>query len=57
MLEGEREKLVKMEERLQKRVVGQKAAITAVANAVRRSQRFANPTGPSARSYFGLPAW
>jgi ATP-dependent Clp protease ATP-binding subunit ClpB len=38
MLEGEREKLVKMEERLQKRVVGQKAAITAVANAVRRSR-------------------
>jgi ATP-dependent Clp protease ATP-binding subunit ClpB len=38
MLEGEREKLVKMEERLQKRVVGQKEAITAVANAVRRAR-------------------
>src|ERR1022692_3395338 len=38
MLEGEREKLVKMEERLQQRIVGQKAAITAVANAVRRSR-------------------
>ena len=38
MLEGEREKLVKMEERLEQRVVGQKEAITAVANAVRRSR-------------------
>ncbi len=38
MLEGEREKLVKMEERLERRVVGQKEAIEAVANAVRRSR-------------------
>ncbi len=38
MLEGERQKLVKMEERLQQRVIGQKEAITAVANAVRRSR-------------------
>jgi ATP-dependent Clp protease ATP-binding subunit ClpB len=38
MLEGEREKLVKMEERLQQRVVGQKEAITAVSNAVRRAR-------------------
>ena len=38
MLEGEREKLVKMEERLQQRVVGQKDAISAVANAVRRAR-------------------
>ena len=38
MLEGEREKLLKMEERLQQRVIGQKQAITAVANAVRRSR-------------------
>jgi ATP-dependent Clp protease ATP-binding subunit ClpB len=38
MLEGEREKLVKMEERLEKRVVGQKEALEAVANAVRRSR-------------------
>jgi len=38
MLEGERQKLVKMEERLQKRVVGQAEAITAVANAVRRAR-------------------
>jgi ATP-dependent Clp protease ATP-binding subunit ClpB len=38
MLEGEREKLVKMEERLEQRVVGQKEALEAVANAVRRSR-------------------
>ena len=38
MLEGEREKLLKMEERLQLRIIGQKQAITAVANAVRRSR-------------------
>jgi ATP-dependent Clp protease ATP-binding subunit ClpB len=38
MLEGERHKLVKMEERLAQRVVGQKEAITAVANAVRRAR-------------------
>ena len=38
MLEEEREKLVKMEERLEQRVVGQKEAIRAVANAVRRSR-------------------
>jgi len=38
MLEGEREKLLKMEERLQQRIIGQKEAITAVSNAVRRSR-------------------
>src|SRR5712691_7721950 len=38
MLESEREKLVKMEQRLEQRVVGQKEAIEAVANAVRRSR-------------------
>ena len=38
MLEGERQKLVKMEERLQQRVIGQKEAIHAVANAVRRAR-------------------
>ncbi|HEY9173002.1 MAG TPA: ATP-dependent chaperone ClpB [Verrucomicrobiae bacterium] len=38
MLEGEREKLLKMEERLQQRVIGQTEAITAVSNAVRRSR-------------------
>ncbi len=38
MLEGERQKLVRMEERLQQRVIGQSEAIAAVANAVRRSR-------------------
>ncbi|MDB6138069.1 MAG: ATP-dependent chaperone ClpB, partial [Verrucomicrobiaceae bacterium] len=36
--EGERSKLVKMEERLGDRVIGQKTAITAVSNAVRRAR-------------------
>ena len=36
--EGERQKLVKMEERLMQRVIGQKAAIVAVSNAVRRAR-------------------
>jgi ATP-dependent Clp protease ATP-binding subunit ClpB len=38
MLEGEREKLLKMEERLHSRVIGQDEAVAAVANAVRRSR-------------------
>lgn len=38
LLEGEVEKLIKMEERLHQRVVGQDEAIKAVANAVRRSR-------------------
>jgi ATP-dependent Clp protease ATP-binding subunit ClpB len=38
LMEGEKEKLLKMEERLERRVVGQKKAIIAVANAVRRAR-------------------
>ena len=38
MLEGERAKLLRMEAEIGKRVVGQNAAVTAVANAVRRSR-------------------
>ncbi len=38
MMEGETAKLLKMEERLRERVVGQEEAINAVANAVRRSR-------------------
>ena len=38
MLEGEMEKLLRMEEALSSRVVGQRAAIEAVSNAVRRSR-------------------
>jgi len=36
--EGERQKLVKMEERLSQRVIGQREAIVAVSNAVRRAR-------------------
>ncbi len=38
MLEGEKEKLLKMEERLHERVVGQNEAVRAVSDAVRRSR-------------------
>jgi ATP-dependent Clp protease ATP-binding subunit ClpB len=38
LVEGEIEKLMKMEERLHERVIGQDEAITAVANAIRRSR-------------------
>jgi ATP-dependent Clp protease ATP-binding subunit ClpB len=38
MLEGEREKLLRMEEELAKRVVGQRQAVVAVSNAVRRAR-------------------
>ena len=38
MLEGEREKLLAMEETVQQRVVGQDEAVTSVANAIRRSR-------------------
>jgi len=38
MLEGEREKLVKMEDRLGHRVIGQEEAVLAVSNAVRRAR-------------------
>ncbi|MBV9287059.1 MAG: ATP-dependent chaperone ClpB, partial [Hyphomicrobiales bacterium] len=38
MLEGEREKLLKMEEEIARRVVGQKEAVVAVSTAVRRAR-------------------
>ncbi|WP_422048320.1 ATP-dependent chaperone ClpB [Shimia sp.] len=38
MLEGEREKLLRMEDDLHARVIGQNAAVTAVSNAVRRAR-------------------
>ena len=38
MLEGERDKLLRMEQELGKRVIGQKEAVEAVSNAVRRSR-------------------
>jgi ATP-dependent Clp protease ATP-binding subunit ClpB len=38
MLEGEKDKLLQMETHIQERVVGQSEAVTAVANAIRRSR-------------------
>jgi ATP-dependent Clp protease ATP-binding subunit ClpB len=38
MLEGEKEKLLRMEEALHRQVIGQKEAVSAVANAIRRSR-------------------
>src|SRR5487761_2362566 len=38
MLEGERSKLLRMEDQLRQRVIGQEEALTAVANAVRRAR-------------------
>jgi ATP-dependent Clp protease ATP-binding subunit ClpB len=38
MLEGERDKLLRMESALHKRVIGQDEAVTAVSNAIRRSR-------------------
>jgi ATP-dependent Clp protease ATP-binding subunit ClpB len=38
MLEGERDKLVQMEKRLHRRVIGQDEAVSAVSNAVRRAR-------------------
>ncbi|ANY88351.1 MULTISPECIES: ATP-dependent chaperone ClpB [Pseudomonas] len=53
MLEGEREKLLKMEALLHQRVIGQNEAVTAVANAVRRSRAgLADPNRPSGSFLF-----
>ncbi|SSY70310.1 ATP-dependent chaperone ClpB [Alysiella crassa] len=47
MMEGEREKLLKMEDVLHKRVVGQDEAVRAVADAIRRSRSgLADPNKP-----------
>ncbi|MGM0586452.1 MAG: ATP-dependent chaperone ClpB [Pseudomonadota bacterium] len=47
MLEGEREKLLRMEDDLGRRVVGQEEAVRAVSNAVRRSRAgLADPNRP-----------
>ncbi|HEX13261.1 MAG TPA: ATP-dependent chaperone ClpB [Desulfurella acetivorans] len=53
MLEGEKEKLIKMEENLQKRVVGQDQAVIAVSDAVRRSKLgLSDPNRPIASFLF-----
>tara|TARA_Y100000780_G_scaffold161546_1_gene146393 strand:- start:751 stop:3327 length:2577 start_codon:yes stop_codon:yes gene_type:complete len=47
MLEGEREKLLRMEDVLHKRVVGQEEAVQSVSNAIRRSRAgLADPNRP-----------
>ena len=53
MLEGEREKLLHMEEALQKRVVGQSEAVRAVADAIRRARSgLSDPNRPSGSFLF-----
>ncbi|HYE34971.1 ATP-dependent chaperone ClpB [Methylocaldum sp.] len=53
MLEGEREKLLHMEEKLAQRVVGQEEAIKAVSDAIRRSRAgLADPRRPNGSFLF-----
>lgn len=53
MLEGEREKLLKIEEGLHQRVVGQNEAVTAVSNAIRRSRAgLSDPNRPNGSFLF-----
>ncbi|MBY6206620.1 MULTISPECIES: ATP-dependent chaperone ClpB [Halomonas] len=53
MLEGERDKLLRMEEALHERVIGQEEAVTAVSNAVRRSRAgLADPQRPNGSFLF-----
>nr|WP_300315475.1 ATP-dependent chaperone ClpB [Halomonas sp.] len=53
MLEGERDKLLRMEEALHERVIGQDEAVNAVANAVRRSRAgLADPHRPNGSFLF-----
>jgi ATP-dependent Clp protease ATP-binding subunit ClpB len=53
MLEGEREKLLHMEEALSKRVVGQDEALKAVSNAIRRSRAgLSDPNRPNGSFLF-----
>ncbi|SHF00967.1 ATP-dependent Clp protease ATP-binding subunit ClpB [Loktanella atrilutea] len=54
MLEGERDKLLRMEDELGKRVVGQKQAVKAVANAVRRARAGLNDEGRPLGSFLFL---
>ncbi len=53
MLEGERDKLLRMEEAVSKRVVGQTEAVTAVSNAIRRSRAgLSDPNRPNGSFLF-----
>ena len=56
MLEGEKEKLLRMEEALSRRVVGQEEAVRIVANAIRRSRAgLADPRRPNGSFLFVGP--
>jgi len=53
MLEGEKQKLLRMEDELHKRVIGQSEAVNAVANAVRRSRSgLSDPRRPNGSFLF-----
>ena len=53
MLEGERDKLIRMEDALHRRVIGQHEAVTAVSNAVRRARAgLADPNRPNGSFLF-----
>jgi len=53
MLEGERDKLLKMDEALHERVIGQDEAVTAVANAIRRARAgLSDPNRPNGSFLF-----
>jgi len=53
MLEGERDKLLRMEDELGKQVIGQREAITAVSNAIRRSRAgLSDPNRPNGSFLF-----
>ena len=54
MLEGEREKLLRMEDDLHSRVIGQDVAVTAVANSVRRARAGLNDEGRPLGSFLFL---
>ena len=53
MLEGEREKLLKMDEALHQRVIGQDEAVNSVSNAIRRSRAgLSDPNRPNGSFLF-----
>ncbi len=53
MMQGEKDKLLKMEDKLHERVVGQEEAIAAVANAIRRSRSgLSDPNRPTGSFLF-----
>ncbi|WP_341328018.1 ATP-dependent chaperone ClpB [Methylotuvimicrobium sp. KM2] len=53
MMEGERDKLLRMEEQIQKRVVGQTEALISVSNAIRRSRAgLSDPNRPNGSFLF-----